>query len=78
MNGRKNQKQLWADKEFIAWLKKLKAKKELGGDEIRNLGELTKQLVKTEAIAEVENQVLRNSLLPNNLKIKLDARRILR
>jgi hypothetical protein len=78
MNGRKNQKQLWADKEFIAWLKKLRAKKELEGEEIRNLGELTKQLVKTEAIKEVENQVLKNHLFSNDLKIKLDARRLLK
>ena len=31
---RKQQKQIWADTEFIGWLKKLKAKKELDGEEI--------------------------------------------
>jgi len=77
-SNRINQKQLWADKEFISWLKKLRAKKELEGEEITNLGELTKQLVKTEAIKEVEKQILKNHLLSNDLKIKLDARRLLK
>ena len=75
-SNRINQKQLWADKEFVAWLKKLRAKKQLNGEEIHNLGELTKQLVKTEAIKEVENQILKSNI--NSLKIKLDTRRLLR
>ena len=44
------QKQLWVDQEFISWLKRLKAKKELDGESISNLGELTRQLVNNPAL----------------------------
>jgi len=63
------QKQLWADAEFIKWLKKLKAKKEIEGDEVGNLGELTKQMLNTDAIKEVERQMVQNKI-----KLKLDRR----
>jgi len=72
---RKQQKQIWADTEFIGWLKKLKAKKELDGEEISNIGELTRQLVNTKAIADVEKQLLKDQNL-TTIKIKLDTRRI--
>jgi len=56
---RKMQQQLWVDKEFISWLKKLKAKKELDGEEISNLGELTRQIVHTPALTDLERQLLK-------------------
>lgn len=72
---RNKQKQLWVDKDFISWLKKLKAKKELDGEEIGNLGELTRQLVNNPAIADLERQLLKNKDIAS-IKIKLDARRL--
>lgn len=75
VSKKRNQKQLWVDKEFISWLKNLKAKKQLDGDEITNLGELTRQIVNTPAITEVENQLLKNQKV-TDIKIKLDARRL--
>lgn len=69
------QKQIWADVEFVSWLKKLKAKKELDGEEISNLGELTRQLIHTPAITDVEKQLLKNQKI-TDIKIKLDARRL--
>lgn len=72
---RNKQKQLWVDAEFISWLKKLKAKKELDGEEITNLGELTRQLVNTPAIQDIEKQLLRDQKIAD-IKIKLDARRL--
>jgi len=71
---RKQQKQLWVDAEFVIWLKRLKAKKELDGQEITNLGELTRQVVNTPAIAEIERQLLRDEKIAD-IKIKLDTRR---
>lgn len=71
---RKQQKQLWVDAEFVTWLKRLKAKKELDGQEITNLGELTRQVVNTPAIAEIERQLLRDEKIAD-IKIKLDTRR---
>jgi Zn-dependent M32 family carboxypeptidase len=72
---RKKQKQLWVDKEFVSWLKRLKAKKELDGEEISNLGELTRQIVNTPAITDVEKQLLKNQNIAD-IRIKLDTRRL--
>lgn len=75
VSKKRNQKQLWVDKEFISWLKTLKAKKQLDGEEVTNLGELTRQLVNTPAITDVEKQLLKNQKI-TDIKIKLDARRL--
>lgn len=72
---RRQQKQIWVDETFINWLKKMKAKKELDGEEVANMGELTRQLVNTPAIMDVERQLLKDQNIAS-IKIKLDARRI--
>jgi len=72
---KRHQKQLWVDPDFVSWLKKLKAKKELDGEEISSLGEITKQMVNTPAITDVERQLLKDEKIAN-IKIKLDARRL--
>lgn len=71
---RNEQKQLWVDKKFIAWLRKLKAQSELNGKDIGNLGEMAKRILNVEAIKDVEKQVLQSSNI-NSLKIKMDSRR---
>jgi Zn-dependent M32 family carboxypeptidase len=75
VSKRRQQKQIWVDEEFIKWLKKLKAKKELDGDSVANIGELTRQVVNTKAIEDVERQLLKDQNIAS-IKIKLDARRI--
>lgn len=75
VSKRRTQKQIWADEEFIRWLKKLKAKKELDGDSVANIGELTRQVVNTQAIQEVEKQLLKDQNIAS-IKIKLDNRRL--
>ena len=75
LSKRTKQKQLWADPDFIAWLKQLRAKKQLGGVETANLGELTRQLVNAPAIKDIESQIL-NGKDVTSIKIKLDAKRI--
>ena len=72
---RNKQKQLWVDAEFINWLKKLKAKKELDGEFISNLGELTRQLIHTPAILDMEKQLLKDQNIAG-IRIKLDAKRL--
>lgn len=72
----KDQRNLWVDKDFLNWLKNLKAKKQLSGEEIGNLGDLTKEIMKTSAITEVENQVLKQSNNVTNIRIKLDTKRL--
>ena len=75
VSKRRQQKQIWVDEEFIRWLKKLKAKKELDGDSVANIGELTRQVVNTQAIQEVEKQLLKDQNIAS-IKIKLDTRRL--
>jgi len=75
---RKFQKQIWADQEFVKWLRQLKAKKELSGETIENIGEITRQMVSVDAIKEVERQLLGGQSGINEIKIKLDMRRLLR
>jgi len=74
----KDLKNLWVDKDFLNWLKNLKAKKQLNGEEIGNLGDLTSEIMKTNAIHDVENQILKNSQTGDvtNIRIKLDAKRL--
>lgn len=75
ISKRRSQKQIWVDATFIQWLKRLKAKKELEGEEVANMGELTKQIVNTKAIEDVERQLLKDTNIAS-IKIKLDARRL--
>ena len=75
MVKKRKQKQLWVDPEFIRWLKKLRAKKELDGEEICSLGELTRQVVNAPAIIDVEKQLLKDQKIVD-IKLKLDARRV--
>lgn len=75
VSKRRQQKQIWVDEEFIRWLKKLKAKKELDGDSVANIGELTRQVVNTKAIEDVEKQMLKDQNIAS-IKIKLDTRRL--
>jgi len=75
MVKKRRQKQLWVDPEFISWLKKLRAKKELDGEEISSLGELTRQVVNAPAIMDVEKQLLKDQKIVD-IKLKLDARRL--
>lgn len=77
MNSRLNQANLWVDKDFLVWLKKLKGKKEADGIEIRNLAELTKQIIQTEAIKDVEVQILKDKQM-SDIRIKMDSKRFLR
>jgi|TARA_R100001530_G_scaffold116916_1_gene84050 hypothetical protein len=72
---RKQQKQIWVDTQFISWLKKMKAKKELDGENIANLGELTRQVVNTPAIQDIERQLLKDQKIAD-MKIRLDTRRL--
>lgn len=77
-NSRSNQANLWVDKDFLVWLKKLKAKNQIEGIEIPNLGELTRQILQTDAIKEVERQIISHFTQKdkNDIKLKLDERRI--
>lgn len=74
---RRYQKQIWADQEFVKWLRQLKAKKELEGEIVDNLGELTRQMISVDAIKDVERQLLKGQMGIEGIKIRLDTRRLM-
>lgn len=74
---RKYQKQIWADQDFIKWLRQLKAKKELEGETIDSLGELTRQIMSVDAIKEVEKQLLKSQDGIVDVRLRLDTRRFM-
>lgn len=78
MSKRNNQKQLWADIEFVERLEDIRAKRRLVGKPINNIGELTKEIVNCRAFKELEDEILslgasgfkKNKM---NINIKLDG-----
>lgn len=75
-SNRHNQQQIWADREFVDFLMRLKGKFEAQGVRIDNIGEVTRRLIKVPTITELEKQLLQVQSL-GELKIKMDARRFL-
>lgn len=75
-SNRNNQQQIWADKEFVDWLMRLKGKMEAQGVRVSNLGEITKKIIKVDTINDLEKQLLRIQSM-GDIKIKMDSRRFL-
>lgn len=71
MSDRNNQKQIWADIEFIKKLEELKAKKVLVGKPVKNIGELTKEIANSMSFKELEEEILNYD--PLNPKKKNNA-----
>lgn len=55
---RNNQKQVWTDKDFADRLEKIKAKRLIAGKPVKNLGDLTKEMLKMPAFEDLEKQLL--------------------
>lgn len=73
ISRRKNQDNVWVDKEFKSILERIKAKKILAGEKVDNLGQITEQMIKTPAFKDVEAQLIKNGKLA--IEIKMDQRR---
>lgn len=73
VDNRNSQKQVWVDKDFIKWLKKVKAMKQIKGEDVNNLGTITSQILKTNAIKDMERQLTSDNL-NLELRFKLDKR----
>lgn len=73
MSDRNKQKQLWSDKEFIERLEKIKAERLLKGQPVKNLGVLTKEMLRCPSFTEVEKELLEQQVKVE-LAIKLDKR----
>ena len=50
-------KQIWADKDFIRFLERIKAKKLLNGQNT-SITKLTKDILKTKNISDIEKELL--------------------
>lgn len=55
---RNTQKQIWTDKEFAERLEKIKAKRLIAGKPVKNMGELTKEMLRMPAFEDLERQLL--------------------
>jgi len=75
MRERNKQKQLWSDKEFVDKLERIKAQRLLQGNPVKNLGELTKEMLKCPSFQDVERELIEQDI-KTNLKIKLDKKNI--
>ncbi len=75
VSNRKNQVNTWVDKEFKRFLEEMKAKKIIAGEPIDNLGQITEQMMKTQAMKDLEQQLMNNKENLELIKIKMDKRR---
>jgi len=75
MRERNKQKQLWSDKEFVARLENIKAQRLIAGKPVKNLGELTKEMLNCPSFKDVENELVRKEI-QSSLKIKLDNKNL--
>lgn len=70
MSSRKNQSQLWADKAFIIKLNEIRVQKLKRGIKVKNLGDLTKEIVSCPSFKNVEAELINN--ITGGLNVKLD------
>lgn len=75
MSNRNNQKQIWSDKEFIDRLQRIIAKRLLSGNPVKNIAELTKELVRCPIFDQLEKELLKQQK-EMEVEIKLDKRRL--
>lgn len=75
MGDRKNQKVLWTDKEFIDILEKVKAKRLLNGNPVRNLGQLTKEMKECKTFDSLLEELINKQKKDINM-IRFDKRRL--
>jgi len=72
---RNKQKQIWSDIEFVNTLEKIKARRLLAGlPPFKNLGQITKELVKCPSFEKVAKELIEKER--NYIKIKLDKKRL--
>ena len=77
MSQRNNQKQLWADPEFIKRLEIIKAKRLLKNVPVKNLGQLTKEFLNLPAFEKLEQELLQIDVNSLGFKVRMDKKRLL-
>lgn len=73
---RKNQRNIWADRNFAMKLEQLKRKKSALEDKDFSVPDITGLILNTPAFKDVENQILsKQDLIGFDLRIKMDRKR---
>jgi hypothetical protein len=74
MKQRNTDKQIWTDKEFAERLEKIKAKRLIAGKPIKNMGELTREMLRMPAFDDLEKQLLDlDKAISKRIGIKFDG-----
>lgn len=73
---RKNQKQIWSDPDFAKRLARIKAMRELTENPVRNLAELTKEMLKCPSFEKLERELMELDKRNIQLRIKIDAKEL--
>ena len=73
MRDRNNQQQVWCDKEFAMELKKIMAKKLLNGTSVKNVGQLTKEILNTPSWKKILKELVESK---QQFQIKMDSKRL--
>lgn len=75
MSMRNKQKQIWSDLDFIDKLEKIKAKRLLNNNPVKNMGQLTKEIIKCPSFETLERELIdfgkKNSLIKFDKKRRL-------
>ena len=74
-NVRNKQKQLWSDLEFVNILERVKAERLLKGNPVKNLGQLTKEMMKCPSFKPLVEE-LKNTKLMVGIEIRLDKKNV--
>lgn len=74
MVERNKRKQIWADKNFVLELEKIKARSVLEGKPIRSIPNLTKEIIETESFKDVVKEILNDTKI--QLNIKFDKKKL--
>lgn len=75
---RNKQKQIWSDEEFIERLKKIKAQRLINGLPVKNIGQLTKEMLQCPSFKELEKELVNINKIKLEVKIKLDKQDLFR
>lgn len=75
MSDRKHQKVLWADEAFYAKLEEIKARRLLAGRPVKNLGQLTKEMLSLKTFRQLEEELTKAENCFNaRINIRFDGR----
>lgn len=73
---RNRQKQIWADIDFCIKLEELKAKRLLAGMPLKNMAELTREIISLDSFKNLENELVNQNKIikKNQIRIRFDGR----